>query len=142
MKRAAVLCVLAFFIFLVSGCATIRTSKDVEMEGLRERISTLEAELSAKDEEISSLRSASAEMQQVRVSTRSAGEVKSRPKVRQIQQALANAGFDPGPIDGKMGKRTRSAIRTFQSANGLVVDGKVGKQTWGVLGKYLEQKVK
>jgi peptidoglycan hydrolase-like protein with peptidoglycan-binding domain len=41
-----------------------------------------------------------------------------------------------------MGKQTREAIRSFQRANNLVVDGKVGKKTWEILRGYLDKKVK
>ena len=33
--------------------------------------------------------------------------------VRQVQQALVAAGYDPGPIDGIMGPRTKSALRKY-----------------------------
>jgi len=33
--------------------------------------------------------------------------------VRDVQQALANAGYDPGPIDGLFGPRTKSALRRY-----------------------------
>jgi uncharacterized protein (TIGR02594 family) len=49
--------------------------------------------------------------------------------VKDIQQALAAAGFDPGPIDGIRGRRTIQAIKEFQEANGLKADGIVGPQT-------------
>ena len=54
-------------------------------------------------------------------------------RIRQVQQALKVAGFDPGPADGRMGARTRAAIRDFQLANGLEPDGKVGSKTWNKL---------
>lgn len=47
----------------------------------------------------------------------------------EIQQALHAKGFDPGQHDGIMGARTRAAIKAFQAANGLVVDGIVGPVT-------------
>lgn len=53
--------------------------------------------------------------------------------VREIQQALAAAGFDPGAIDGKMGPKTKAAITAFQRARGLKVDGIAGPQTQGAL---------
>lgn len=59
------------------------------------------------------------------------------PSVKNIQTALENAGFSPGAIDGKMGKRTKIAIVKFQKENGLVADGKVGPKTWSKLGKFL-----
>lgn len=53
--------------------------------------------------------------------------------VAEVQRMLKMAGFDPGEIDGKFGKRTRAAVREFQKANGLKVDGKVGVRTLGKL---------
>lgn len=49
--------------------------------------------------------------------------------VKRIQQALASLGFDPGPIDGIMGRRTTSAIKAFQTQQGLTADGLVGPNT-------------
>jgi hypothetical protein len=45
--------------------------------------------------------------------------------VRRIQALLAELGYDPGPIDGLAGRRTASAIRSFQTAEGLSVDGRI-----------------
>ena len=42
---------------------------------------------------------------------------------QQIQAALANAGFDPGPADGKFGPKTRTAIQEWQRANGHTETG-------------------
>lgn len=33
--------------------------------------------------------------------------------VREIQRALLNAGYDPGPVDGIFGPRTKSALRRY-----------------------------
>ena len=60
-------------------------------------------------------------------------------RVRTIQQALRTAGYEPGPADGKMGRMTQKAIRQFQEAQGLSVDGKVGPKTWAKLEPYLRQ---
>lgn len=46
--------------------------------------------------------------------------------VREIQQFLADAGFDPGPIDGIYGSRTTAAVRQWQSSVGLTADGLFG----------------
>ncbi len=40
-----------------------------------------------------------------------------------IQAALAAKGYDPGPIDGQMGAKTRKAIRQYQAATGFEVTG-------------------
>jgi hypothetical protein len=59
------------------------------------------------------------------------------PSSSEIQQALKNAGFYEEDVDGKIGPKTRQAIREFQEKNGLKVDGIVGPKTWGELRKYL-----
>lgn len=59
------------------------------------------------------------------------------PKVVEIQQALENAGFNPGVIDGQFGPHTQAAVIAFQLSLGLVSDGEVGAATAGPLGLEL-----
>ncbi|MGV3621824.1 MAG: peptidoglycan-binding protein [Archangium sp.] len=49
--------------------------------------------------------------------------------VEDLQRKLKEAGFDPGEIDGKMGPKTEAAVRAYQQAKGLQVDGIVGPET-------------
>ena len=49
--------------------------------------------------------------------------------IKAIQQALKDQGFDPGDIDGVWGRRTVAAVKAFQTARGLEVDGIVGPMT-------------
>lgn len=49
------------------------------------------------------------------------------------QTRLAELGFDPGPIDGIAGPKTKAAIRAFQRLNGLKGDGIVGALTTAAL---------
>ncbi len=150
-KKLMVLFVLVPAVGMLSGCATVRKQKDLEIQGLRNQISVMETQLQAKDEEITGLKDELNKAQvisqekaadQQAVSQKMIPEVKSRPTLKQIQIALKNAGYDPGPIDGRHGRQTRSAIKAFQKDNGLHADGKVGKRTWSALKKYLYQKVK
>ena len=46
-----------------------------------------------------------------------------------VQGRLAEQGFDPGPIDGDFGPVTDAAVRSYQQARGLDVDGVVGPHT-------------
>ena len=55
------------------------------------------------------------------------------PDAFMIQKALKNLGLYEGTVDGKMGPKTKAAIKEFQSQNNLGVDGKVGPKTWAVL---------
>lgn len=43
--------------------------------------------------------------------------------VRQVQQALSDKGHNPGPIDGIMGPRTRSALQDYQRAQNITGTG-------------------
>jgi len=149
LKKYFVFGALIIFLFFINGCATSRKAREEEILGLRNQIEFLEAQVRTKDEEINRLKenlevlAKEKESLAKKATTKEVvGEVKFRPKIKDIQVALRNAGFDPGPIDGKMGKRTRQAIREFQKANNLVVDGKVGKKTWALLKEYLEKKQK
>jgi peptidoglycan hydrolase-like protein with peptidoglycan-binding domain len=139
-RRGAVVLVLGVFVFSLAGCATARKQKELENEGLRNQVSALEAQLQSKEDELSQLKAALAESE---IYKRSAiGELKSRPNIKQIQIALLKAGYDPGVIDGRMGAKTRQAIKDFQKANNLQPDGRVGQQTWNLLLKYLNQPLK
>jgi len=149
LKKISAYLVLLIFMFSLSGCATARKQSDLQMQGLRNQISALEIELQTKDEEIISLREALAKAGEEKgisargiVKTKVVPEIKSRPNVKQAQLALKNAGFNPGRIDGKMGRQTREAIRAFQRENNLAVDGRVGKRTWALLREYLYKKIK
>ena len=50
-------------------------------------------------------------------------EVLRAKEIQAVQQALAAAGIDPGPIDGKLGRQTREAVRDAQIRLGLPADG-------------------
>ena len=54
--------------------------------------------------------------------TKQTGQI-SKQAIRQIQTSLTRLGYDPGPLDGLIGPRTRQAIRAFESAKGLPVVG-------------------
>jgi peptidoglycan hydrolase-like protein with peptidoglycan-binding domain len=144
-RKWAIFSMLIVFLISLSGCATARKQQDLEIQGLKNQILVLESQLQTKDEEINGLKetleSLSQEKQRV-AKKKVVPEVKTRPNIKQIQIALKNAGYNPGVIDGKRGRQTRDAIRAFQGANNLKVDGKVGKKTWSLLNKYLYQKVK
>ena len=53
-----------------------------------------------------------------------------------IQQFLSNNGFNPGPIDGQSGPKTKNAIISFQKENGLLADGIAGTRTKAAMRAY------
>ncbi len=46
-----------------------------------------------------------------------------RERIRDVQTLLKELGYDPGPIDGYMGRETGAAIKAFQEANDLQATG-------------------
>ncbi len=68
-----------------------------------------------------------------------AASVVGKPTGKQIQQALKNAGFYSGKVDGDVGPKTKKAIEAFQAQNGLKADGKVGPRTWKALASHLNK---
>ncbi|MDD5116254.1 MAG: peptidoglycan-binding domain-containing protein [Candidatus Omnitrophica bacterium] len=130
-KKILLLAVAAAFIFSLNGCASSR-KKDLEIQGLRNQVAALESQVPvAKTDTVCAP-----------LETEKEAEVVETPTPRQIQAALKNAGYYQGVIDGKIGRKSRQAIRDFQKANNLSVDGKVGKNTWAALKEYLQKKVK
>ena len=54
-------------------------------------------------------------------------------QVKTLQRLLNAMGYDCGTVDGVFGSRTLIAVKEFQKANGLTVDGVVGGKTWNAL---------
>ena len=53
--------------------------------------------------------------------------------VLQLQKALLELGFNPNGTDGKFGRGTETAVKAYQAARGLEVDGKAGTLTLTML---------
>jgi hypothetical protein len=43
--------------------------------------------------------------------------------VREVQAELQRRGYNVGPVDGRLGPRTKTAIREYEQRNGLPADG-------------------
>lgn len=135
----------------ISGCSSAQKKLSEDVKGIKTKVDTLETRvegMEAKQAQTERLTMEQAKevedikAQKARSMARSNFEVRERrnPKdkerVREIQACLKNAGFYKGEIDGVKGRKTKSAIKKFQSENGLTADGVVGKKTWEILSKY------
>jgi peptidoglycan hydrolase-like protein with peptidoglycan-binding domain len=49
--------------------------------------------------------------------------------IRQAQERLKDAGFNPGPADGQLGAQTKEAIREYQKSHGLPQTGQLDEPT-------------
>ena len=54
--------------------------------------------------------------------------------VKKVQSALAQQGYDPGPVDGQLGSRTKSALKQAQKDKGIEATGQIDEQTIAALG--------
>ena len=136
--------VIILLAFLAGGCATPRKGQEGQITALKHHIGLLESELDRKDQEIKRLEDELERTQEIAAWPKGK-ETKSREgpapslSTKQIQIALKSAGFYKDPVDGKIGLKTKEAIKTFQRANGLKADGIVGRKTRLKLGKYLNR---
>ena len=139
-----VLLIFSVLILSLSGCASLKKdSPGNQLQHLQMQISNLQSELRQKDEEIGSLSRQLEQEQEEKIKVSKDKKTKISAtgnvlSVKKIQLALKNAGLYNGVVDGKIGRDTKKAIRDFQKANGLAVDGIAGGDTCMKLEKYLK----
>ncbi len=56
-----------------------------------------------------------------------------RQRVREIQKGLRHLGFNPGPVDGLMGKKTATAIRAFEQSRRMKITGEPSTQVYDAI---------
>ncbi len=142
--------IVAILVISMVGCAS--TQKQTSADQLQMRISDLERQMGGKDTEITELKdevqNLSEEIKRkesmtaisspiIESTARKEGIIRVDVSPQKIQLALQNAGFYSGPIDGKIGDKTKQAIAEFQKAHDLAQDGIIGKRTWAELKAYL-----
>lgn len=129
------------------GCATTH-GPAMSAQELHGRVLHLENLAEQRDQELAQLREELTAEREARqtleqhlggavATSASSGKMAGGMTLRDVQQALQRAGFDPGPIDGRMGRKTREALRHFQQAQGLTADGRIGPQTIAKLKAYM-----
>ena len=136
---------------LLSGCATGQTRQalarlQAQMGMLDDRVTQLEGSAVGGASAAAAVETTGGAEEMVTLVTKpeqgsagtqpAAATSSGKPSTQEIQQALKNAGFYQGPLDGKMGPVTTEAVKEFQRIHGLNDDGVVGKRTWAQLGAY------
>ena len=135
-KLLAMTCI----VLIVSGCATTRP-RPAQTQDANAQVSVLQNQLQAKDQEIQDLHSQLDSRREALSNNFAAGGSSDKHHLLHVsgvapidlQRALLRAGFDPGPVDGRLGKKTRSAVKAFQKKHHLTADGVVGDKTWAAL---------
>jgi len=127
---------------LASGCATTKPHRPDPAQDPQRQIAELQSQLQAKDQEIQDLHYQLENSRQAlpaaNFTPSGGGDPKNILRVSgvsemDVQKALSRAGFDPGPVDGRLGKKTRAAVKAFQRRHNLSADGVVGEKTWAAL---------
>lgn len=94
--------------------------------------------IESTDEAAAATEEESASVAAVEVADDGDDVVKTSPALmKKIQQALVDAGLNPGPVDGVSGAKTVAAIESFQKQNGIA-PGKINKRTLRALGVSFE----
>ncbi|MCA9409030.1 MAG: peptidoglycan-binding protein [Candidatus Omnitrophica bacterium] len=146
-------------LIVLTGCATTQDPTDINK--LQIKVAQLERKLEERDQQINEMRY---EIKDLSVQVDDGGSYKLPAIVDEpnysdsksssdsssderiirvnasaldVQKALKNAGYYEGAIDGKVGKKTKSAISNFQKDHGLKADGIIGRKTWSELKNYL-----
>ena len=126
----------------LAGCATAPARRVDAQADLAAQVTALQGQLQDKDRRIQDLEtqidSAKGSLSPASsFSGKTAGKSKSigvpGVLVMDVQKALERKGLDPGPADGRMGRRTKKAVKEFQRKNNLNADGIVGEKTWALL---------
>jgi hypothetical protein len=63
----------------------------------------------------------------------------SRETIRWVQKSLKQLGYNPGPIDGALGRRTAAAIKRYEQRNDMPVTGKMSKALVASLSEQVGQ---
>ena len=61
---------------------------------------------------------------------------KAKKLVKQIQQGLKDLGYDPGPVDGLYGGKTKAAIEALQRDSGMPPDGQASQAVLDLIRKH------
>ena len=135
---------LVFVSSYLAGCTTVQEAPDQsvqsQLKALQRRVEDQESEIADLRQDLDmAKRETVVSAPTVTKKTTSTVSMKGA-SLKNIQIALANAGYYNGKIDGKIGSKSREAIKDFQRDNGLKADGIVGANTWDKLREYLDIK--
>ena len=136
MKRIGLVVMALGGLTVVSGCCSLGKKDSASLATLDSRVSVLEGKVDSLEGGAVAPR-LDREDEQVRVENTGSSVSPEEMTKKDIQEALKNAGYYDGAIDGKFGAMTTQAIRDFQENAGLKVDGVAGPRTKEKLVKYL-----
>ncbi|BBL35743.1 hypothetical protein Nstercoris_02019 [Nitrosomonas stercoris] len=100
------------------------SSLDKSSDEVKQELEEIAEDATEKDDDVSDETFGIDEAVQKAIDDRKLEVVKASPDlIRKIQQALQDAGLNPGPADGMMGPRTKNALAEFQNQHNLATSG-------------------
>ena len=127
----------AFLLFFLSACATVKSlgegNKEVPQEQAGRPVTPPPAHIVSPSPATASTSSDSQPVGTQTVSDKPYKEP-TRAQIRLVQHRLKASGFNPGPIDGIFGAKTKAALRGYQDAHGLSHNGALDVKTLRSLG--------
>lgn len=141
-NNCSVFVLVLLFLITVTGCISMPQNKSLErkVDELELRIEELGGKKTQHKGKVISKKIEAQKETEEAMESMDESDVESDvigfPSNEEIQNALKNAGFYNGKIDGQIGSETRKAIKEFQRQNDLRVDGIIGRNTWETLGKF------
>lgn len=100
------------------------SSLDKSSDEVKQELEEIAEDATEKDDDVSDETFGIDEAVQKAIDDRKLEVVKASPDlIRKIQQALQDAGLNPGPADGMMGPRTKNALAEFQNQHDLATSG-------------------
>jgi len=136
-KQQVVMATLIGIFSMMSGCQTTneKVSNNVASE-LNKRAVALDLREAELNEKAQMLNAQQADFLEGGVNWHSilCESNGSTDRIIAVQEALKAEGFNPGRIDGFIGKSTMRAVNQFQEAKGLPVDNYINIETLKALG--------
>jgi peptidoglycan hydrolase-like protein with peptidoglycan-binding domain len=116
-----------------SAVAAFQTAQGLTADGVvgTQTLAALATALGGSSSSSSTSTSTSSTSAQAPTATLKPGDTGSQ--VTLLQEALASLGYSPGKADGSYGPGTKTAVQSFQTAQGLAADGVLGAKTLAAL---------
>ncbi len=114
---------LIILLFALGGCTQLQELKQLAEEIGENYVRSENPNSSSSSATPSSVASSSAAHINSNSNKANSYKEPTKAQIKNAQEQLKVAGFEPGPADGVAGSRTMQALRKYQAANGFPITG-------------------
>jgi peptidoglycan hydrolase-like protein with peptidoglycan-binding domain len=115
------LSLVSLLLFFFSGCVTVNGLPETSDKEISQPVDP-QASVVASEKQVQPVVSDSPTQEPVANETTPANKSLSKVQIQVIQDLLKASGFDPGPIDGILGPKTRAALHQYQSGCAMLTN--------------------